>query len=256
MSTAIPTPIHLVVPCYNEAQRFALQHIAAYLVAQPQVHLILVDDGSQDDTKSLLWQLHRRLPEQVQVIEFEGNRGKAEAVRVGLQAALARDASMVGYWDADLATPLSALASFETLLRTRPELELVIGARVALLGRHIERRLRRHYLGRVFATAASLVLHLPIYDTQCGAKLLRVNPRTSVILAAPFHSRWIFDVELIARLLVSGTPATAIYELPLLEWRDVGESRVLASDYLRAAFEILSIWRRYPQLRQRDRRHA
>jgi putative flippase GtrA len=158
--------------------------------------------------------------------------------------ALEQGAGAVGYWDADLATPLEAIATFEHALSTT-KARFILGSRIQLLGRSIERRAHRHYLGRVFATAASLALNLPVYDTQCGAKLLLVDADTRRLFERPFASRWIFDVELIARYLQLAGPE-GIYEEPLIRWRDVGESKVRPVDFLRSAGEMLQIYRRYP----------
>ena len=70
---------------------------------------------------------------------------------------------------------------------------MVFGARVALLGRQINRLPSRHYLGRIFATLASTVLSLRIYDTQCGAKIFRNSATFRSAIAEPFDSPWIFD---------------------------------------------------------------
>jgi len=152
-----------------------------------------------------------------------------------------------GYWDADLATPLSAIELFVATFRRQPQIDIVFGARVALLGRRIVRRASRHYFGRVFATAASTVLALPVYDTQCGAKLLRNTPLCRSLFSQPFGSRWIFDVELLARYLKAkekGGPL-GVYELPLDEWTDVGGSKVRAKDFARAVGEMVAIHRTY-----------
>jgi dolichyl-phosphate beta-glucosyltransferase len=125
-----------------------------------------------------------------------------------------------------------------------------MGARVKLSGRHIERRALRHYLGRVFATLAALVLDLHVYDTQCGAKLFRVSDALRAMFAEPFVSRWIFDVELLARFLNQHAarglvPAAreCIYEFPLEAWEDVGASKVKPRDFLAAPLELWRIHR-------------
>ena len=84
--------------------------------------------------------------------EFTRHRKVADVV--GVLDALGRSPHAIGFWDADLATPLSELPAFVDLLAARPEIELVIGSRVKLMGRSIERRAWRHYSGRLFATAA------------------------------------------------------------------------------------------------------
>src|SRR4029077_432705 len=115
------------------------------------------------------------------------NQGKAAAVRQGVNYAMEQGAEYVGFWDADLATPLNAIQQFTAVFAARPDVDLVFGARVNLLGRHVHRKASRHYLGRVFATVVSAALRLPIYDTQCGAKIFRVTPATRVLWADPFQ---------------------------------------------------------------------
>lgn len=143
------------------------------------------------------------------------------------------------------------------LLNEVPACEWVLGARVRLLGRRIERRAVRHYAGRVFATAASLVLGLPVYDTQCGAKLFRGSALLRDCRAAPFDSRWIFDVELLARFrALTGADAEGVearvHELPLRRWRDVRGSKVTGGAALRAA-ELWGIYRTYGRRGRRGR---
>jgi glycosyltransferase involved in cell wall biosynthesis len=204
----------------------------AFVVSQPGIRLILVNDGSTDRTLDRLNEIRTAACQRVVVIDLERNVGKAEAVRTGLLRALSTDAEFVGYWDADLATPLDASTTFADMLRDRPSLEMVIGSRVLLLGRTVERKPIRHYAGRVFATVASMVLKLPVYDTQCGAKLFRASPRLADVLQRPFKSTWVFDVEIIARYGAHSSGYApkmlreCIYELPLNEWRDVDGSKV------------------------------
>jgi len=241
----------VIIPCFNEAQRLDVQTFVEYAL-HGDCALLFVNDGSTDTTGEVLDDLCAVNPANLAVIHLAHNRGKAEAVRQGLLTAFRRQPTFVGYWDADLATPLAAIAEFRDYLRAHPAVEILLGARVRLLGRSIERRASRHCAGRAFATAASWVLNLPVYDTQCGAKLLRNSERTRSLFAEPFGSRWIFDVELLARYLTSAadqSSADLIHELPLQSWHDIAGSKVRPRDFLRAAIELTHIARRYPSLR-------
>jgi glycosyltransferase involved in cell wall biosynthesis len=241
----------IVVPCYNEAARLRSDDFVRFADEHPGVRFLFVDDGSTDDTLKVLRGLESRNPDAFGVVEQQPNRGKGEAVRVGMNQAFSEGATYAGFWDADLSTPLDAIPGFIEKLDSNPLLEVLFGSRVRMLGRNIDRLASRHYLGRVSATAISLTLGLTVYDTQCGAKLFRVSPECKELFAEPFSSRWIFDVEIIARMLKlrrgSGKPgpASVIQEVPLWEWRDVEGSKVSPRDFFKSLFELVGIWRRY-----------
>jgi dolichyl-phosphate beta-glucosyltransferase len=239
----------IVVPCYNEARRLAVGQFQEFLHKQPAVEFVLVDDGSTDDTVQVLDKIRSMQPERVAVLHGHANSGKAEAVRRGFRFVLSQEAGYVGFWDADLATPLDTIPRFIATFQERPEIDMVFGARVKLLGRDVQRRSIRHYLGRIFATAVSLILRLPIYDTQCGAKIFRIGPATSQLFEEPFCSRWVFDVEIIARYICGvGSPEEAarrIYEYPLEVWKDIAGSKVKATDFLTAFKDLLRIYWKY-----------
>jgi len=237
--------VALVVPCYNEATRLDVATFDKFLKENSGVSIIFVNDGSTDQTLEVIDSLRLGNPNNALVVNCTVNGGKAEAVRQGMLRGLDTGAKYVGYWDADLATPLLEVEHFRLVMDQRSELELVLGARIRLLGRAISRKPLRHYLGRVFATGASLCLNLPVYDTQCGAKLLRSGDRVRNLLQEPFGSRWIFDVELLARYIASRRSSEGLYEQTLSSWRDVGESKVKPLDFVRGVGELLHIYRNY-----------
>jgi dolichyl-phosphate beta-glucosyltransferase len=245
----------VVVPCYNEAARLPVQAFRSFCEHDSTIRFIFVNDGSTDETLEILNELQNRDPDRYLVIDQQPNQGKAEAVRTGMRKAFQEKPAYAGFWDADLATPLDEIPYFIQVLEEHPRCEIVFGSRIKLLGRSIERNPTRHYLGRMFATVVSSILNLPIYDTQCGAKLFRVTPEIERLFDEPFSVGWIFDVEIIARLIQArrGTqharPEEVIYELPLRQWHDIAGSKVRASAFFRAIFEIGRIYRRYLRIR-------
>jgi len=231
----------VVIPCYNEERRLDIERLAP-LAESDRVRLLFIDDGSTDGTAAVLGKLQAIAPS-TELLTIAHNVGKAEAIRRGLVRAIDSGASIVGYYDADLATPPSELVRLVELLESRSDLEFVMAARVRLLGRRIERHASRHYLGRMFATAASLILRIPVYDTQCGAKVFRSSPAVREAFASPFRSSWVFDVELIGRLLrgsdtAAPVPLSAFEEMPLREWRDVPGSRLRLFGMARAGIDL------------------
>jgi glycosyltransferase involved in cell wall biosynthesis len=213
------------------------------------VDLVFVDDGSTDETACILGELAMLHPGQIEVVSLERNRGKGEAVRVGMAHALDRGAGIVGYYDADMSTPPDELRRLVDTIRAYSAVSVVIASRVRLLGYDVRRPTARHYLGRLFATISGLALTVPIYDTQCGAKLFRWSPALVSAVSEPFVSRWAFDVELLSRLFsgtadVAGLPASAFLEVPLREWSHVGGSKLRGRSAVRAGLDLLAITRR------------
>lgn len=241
----------VVVPCFNEARRLNMRAIQDYGRRADGAELLFVDDGSRDETPELLAHLQGNHPRRFSYLHLARNGGKAEAVRQGMLLALQSAPDYVGFWDADLATPLVDIESFSRVLATKPHIELVIGTRMRLLGRQIDRRPLRYWLGRLFANAASLALGVRVFDTQCGAKLFRVTPAVRQLFERPFLTRWIFDVEILARIEQARRGAASpplrqiVYEFPLDRWQDVAGSSVKGGDFVKAAAELARIYWTY-----------
>jgi glycosyltransferase involved in cell wall biosynthesis len=232
----------VIVPCYNEAKRISPQAFLCALEKELNLSFLFVNDGSTDETLNVLKSIKEKNPVQIEIVNLEKNSGKAEAVRRGIIKALEGQCDNVGYWDADLATPLDAIEVFCRLLDSA-DVDIVMGSRVRLLGRKIERKAVRHYLGRIFATCASMLLNIGVYDTQCGAKIFKNSPSLKQVFGKPFKVKWTFDVELLARFpIVMGVSPYEIssrwVEYPLDEWIDVKGSKIKGKDFIKGGIEF------------------
>lgn len=233
----------LVVPCYNEEQRLPQAELLAFLDTHPHVSLCLVDDGSRDGTLAVLERLRAERPGRVLVVRVSPNGGKAEAVRAGVRHVYAAgDWPFIGYWDADLSTPLSEVDHLLAALRQDPACRLAMGSRVKRLGTSIDRRITRHVLGRIFAACAGGILGLSVYDSQCGAKLFR-RDTVDVFFTQPFLTRWLFDLEMLVRLrnAVGLAGMGAACEVPLSRWTEVGGSKLRLREMIGVPLELLRI---------------
>lgn len=238
----------IIIPCFNEGQRLNTSLFVEFLKHHRNIFFVFVNDGSTDNTHDLLKSMADECSEMIHIVELKSNSGKAEAIRCGADYILKNHkVSSVGYWDADLSTSLSEIPKFIHFLREHQKILFLMGSRIKRLGANIKRSEIRHYFGRIFATATSLILKLPIYDTQCGAKLIR-RDLAEIIFRDQFISRWLFDVELIARIIAEfGHFKTldCIYELPLETWIDERKSKVKTIDFLHSPYELILIRQKY-----------
>ena len=238
--------IAIVIPCYNEEERLQLDIFITELSNDPRLTFLFVNDGSSDNTLEVIQKICSANPERALCLSLEKNAGKGEAVRSGmLYLTECNNFDIIGFWDADLAVSLSEIHDFAEIFNNK-NIHGVIGSRVHLAGRVIERVNARHYLGRLFATVMSLTFDLKIYDTQCGAKLFRSKFLKQVI-QTPFVTNWIFDVELIIRLsrLQSLSNIMWLYEVPVEEWKNVTGTKRTFSAYYIAVVNYLKLYIKY-----------
>lgn len=231
--------IDLVVPCFNEAQRWSMDYWRA-MFDVPGIRWTFVNDGSSDGTAALLSET--AVLGEASVIALGQNAGKAEAVRQGMLAALERSTAGLGYMDADGAFNADDVTdvarSFHERVVEGAAFDAVWSSRVALAGRNIERHARRHYIGRIVATIVSQGQGPMPYDTQSGLKLFAPSASLASVLGAPFRTRWLFELELLSRWRAATGAPMRIWEEPLNFWHDVPGSKIRGRELLRIGREL------------------
>jgi dolichyl-phosphate beta-glucosyltransferase len=237
----------IVVPCYNEALRLNVAAFLAYALTSADCDFLFCNDGSTDTTALLLEEMRSKAPNRIIIHTMPQNRGKAEAVRAGvLLAAESAGYGYIGFWDADLATPLDEISRLLSVFKEKSSSRLAMCSRIKRMGAVVVRSETRHYLGRVFSTFSSIILKLPVYDTQCGAKIF--SSAVVSIFKEPFVSRWLFDVELLARFRNQFGKEEAlkrIDEVPVSTWREIAGSKLRFRHMLMVPVELLRISREY-----------
>ena len=210
------------------------------------VTFIFVNDGSSDNTATLLLQLQEISSSAVHICHLPENKGKGEAVRTGFMYAFSCPFQYVGFWDADLATPLSSITKLLIILKQKKEKWMVLGARIPLFGRTIHRRYIRSILSYCYKRFVRLLFGVKIYDPLCGAKIFRINDALRVACGTPFLTRWSFDVELMIRLsrlaIQRGENIEQkIYEEPLEKWTEMHNSKFRIRDFITVPYELLRL---------------
>ncbi|MDP2162255.1 MAG: glycosyltransferase [Flavobacterium sp.] len=231
----------LIIPCFNEGKRMVGEELSIEFEKNSTIDFLLVDDGSTDATAQFLVELEQK-HNNVTSLLLSKNVGKAEAIRNGLLANSGEKYAFIGYLDADLATPISEMVNILKFAKKNPNYRFLMGSRIKRLGSNINRYSYRHYIGRFFATIISgIILKTPIYDTQCGAKIIEYK-LAQTLFEKPFLTRWLFDVELLLRMKqLNSDFYKEVYEYPLETWIEKGNSKIRLKDMLQLPFQLIKI---------------
>jgi dolichyl-phosphate beta-glucosyltransferase len=235
-----------VIPCYNEEKRLNKKAFYDALFQYPHLMILFVNDGSSDKTSQVIDDMHDKMPNQIETLHLANNKGKANAVFQGAKQAIAMNPEFVGYLDADLAVSMEEFEKLMQIAISKNKI-FVFGSRWKRIGSNIIRKTSRHFSGRIFATIASNMLKLSVYDTQCGAKVFSKST-AEFVFSEPFSVDWAFDVEIFFRLLKK-YPVEIFdqycVEIPLLEWRDVEGSKVKLRHGFRIVLDFLKLKKKY-----------
>lgn len=240
--------IGIIFPCYNEETRFSEVDFDAFFNDRRlNVHLIFVDDGSTDNTYQKLEAYRQSRKGSIKIFQLQKNVGKGNAVRFGfIEALKSEEYDILGFMDADMATPVSEGLRIAKYLRDHDDYIAVFGSRINRLGVNIERGKIRRLFSRILAWMASVFTGFDVYDMQCGAKFFRKDISRK-LFQNEFYTRWLFDMELIFRLskYTKGNAHYRILELPLMEWYEVGNSKIGIKDFYRIGIEFFRILLKY-----------
>ena len=223
----------IILPLFNEESRFQIEVFYSFF-HKTQFSFCFVNDGSTDGTSDILHSILKNNENRIHLIDRKENKGKAESVREGcLLMSKTGRFKQIAFFDADFATPLSEIYPMLQIMQDKG-VDMVIGSRFKRLGADIRRNKKRFLIGRVFATIASVLLGLAVYDTQCGAKVFDQRV-VSDLYNEKFESSWLFDIEILFRLIdLRGEKdvKNRIVEYPLNAWREVAGSKLKMSDFL------------------------
>lgn len=229
--------LSIIVPAFNESARIGLtiQKILSYLSQyQPSAELLVVDDGSSDDTKLVAEKVFADFTGMnAKVIRYEKNRGKGYAVRMGLAES---KADIAVFSDADLSSPITELPKLVEPIKSE-NIDIAFGSRAldrSLIGTH--QPWSREQSGKFFNLVVRILTGMPFWDTQCGFKGFNMR-KFRPLLELMQIDRFGFDVEF---LYVAYKNNLKLKEIPV-QWNDVAGSKISFLNALPAFAEVYRI---------------
>jgi len=232
----------ILIPFFNEEKRIIPGSFVRFAGENPNILLVLINDGSNDKTPGILQSIQSQQPGNIQIFNLPVNHGKGNAIRESFLTIKNSPIPFVGYIDGDLST------SFKSFLKLYDEIkekksDVVLGSRIKKIDTKIERTLFRHLAGRIVATIVDTKFKIGCYDTQCGAKIFKKEVLGSVI-GSPFFTRWLFDIEIILRLQKINK-APVIAEIALDEWTHKKGSKISGMSVFIVLRELFTLFKKY-----------
>ncbi|MBT9332425.1 glycosyltransferase family 2 protein [Acidipila sp. 4G-K13] len=219
----------IVIPAYNETARigYALEEVLRVIrIRRWPAEVIVVDDGSTDDTASIVERFAADHPE-VHLLQNPGNRGKGYSVRNGI---LHASGEIVMFTDADLSAPIEEAERLFAAIREG--VDVAIGSRWLDRGRQTAHQpLYRRFFGRCFNRVTRMIMRLPFADTQCGFKAFQRSAAQTIFRLQQIE-RWGFDPEILFIALKRGYSVREI----AVTWGHDERSRI---SYLRDGLQML-----------------
>ncbi|RKN80162.1 response regulator [Ulvibacterium marinum] len=232
--------IGVVIPCYNEEERLLSSEFKAFAHKNLGYHLCFVNDGSTDNTLTVLEELKEANPTNISVYNCEKNGGKAEAVRQGMLH-LIKDQQFdyVGFLDADLSTDFR---DFDDLVKTieNSDFKIVSGSRISRMGADITKESARKIISKTINLIIQTILGMPFKDTQCGAKIMD-REIAATVFRKKFITKWLFDVEIFMRMRKfygKDEAKRLICEQPLKRWIHADGSKLSMKDSIKIVGQL------------------
>lgn len=229
--------LSVVIPAYNEGNTIenTIKKVCSYLnEMQLNYELIIVNDGSSDNTEQLITSLMVEFSN-LSLVSYPSNKGKGHAVRKGMLKSVGH---YIVFMDADLSTPLSQFNKLSESIKRGSE--IIIGDRKSKEAMiHRKQPLTRIVLGRGFVILSNLILGIKINDFTCGFKCFS-NEATQRIFSRTKIDNWSFDAEI---LFIAKKLNYAIDQIPV-DWENMPETKVkVFRDIITSFLGLIEIYR-------------
>ncbi len=227
--------ILVVIPTYNEAENIGwiVEHLHS---AQPDVDVLIADDGSPDGTGDIADRLAEADP-RVHVLHRSGKQGLGSAYRAGFAWGIERGYDVLVEMDADGSHRPEDLGKL--LDASAAGADLVLGSRWVDGGGVVNWPWHRRFISRGGTFYARLMLGIPIKDATGGFRAFRRQTLERLPLDEVASQGYCFQIDMARRVLGAGM---TIVEVPItFVERERGESK-MSGGIVREALWRVTVW--------------